>query len=288
MPTLIDLRRRIKSVKNTQQVTKAMKTVSTAKFKKAQRTIIEGRPHWHAVPAMLWESARWGGPQAHPFLAVRDERRIHVVIVTSDKGLCGAFNSNLMTRARAFLGEKADSAEVRLALIGKKAVNFFRKLPYAVDRAFPDKTDKLREEDLRRLARDLMRMFLHQETDAVYLAYNEFKSVLAPRVVMTRILPVHPPEPAVFAHKPETPAWEPSAAGILDTLLPRFIEDQVCHAYFESQASEQAARMMAMDGATQNAGELAHKYVLVLNKIRQSGITKELLEIMTAVEALKK
>jgi len=288
MPTLIDLRRRIKSVKNTQQVTQAMKTVSTAKFKKAQRTIIEGRPHWHAVPAMLWEASRWGGPQAHPFLAPREERRIHVVIVTSDKGLCGAFNSNLMTRAREFLKEKACSAEVRLALIGKKAVNFFRKLPYPVDRAFPDKNDKLREEDLRRLARDLMRMFLHQETDAVYLAYNEFKSVLAPRIVMTKILPVHPPEPAVFAPKPETPAWEPGASIILDTLLPRFIEDQICHAFFESQAAEQAARMMAMDGATRNAGELAHKYVLVLNKIRQAGITKELLEIMTAVEALKK
>jgi F-type H+-transporting ATPase subunit gamma len=133
-----------------------------------------------------------------------------------------------------------------------------------------------------------MKKFLHLETDAVYLIFNEFKSVLAPRLVMTRLLPIRPPEPAAFAHRVETPAWEPGPPAVVDTLLPRVVEEQVVHAYFESQAAEQAARMMAMDGATRNAEELAEKYILVLNKIRQAGITKELLEIMTAVEALKK
>ncbi len=288
MPTLIELRRRIKSVKNTQQVTKAMKSVSTAKFKKAQRTVQEGRPHWHAGPALLWETARWAGPEGHPFLAAREEKRIHVLVVGSDKGLCGSFNSALLSRAQAFAAEKSIASAVRLVLVGRKAVQHFRRQPYPIDWAFPERTDKLTEADLRDTARRLMKKFLHQETDAVYLVFNEFKSVLAPRLVTTRILPVHPPEPAAFAHRPETPAWEPGPAAVVDGLLPLVIEDQVVHAYFESQAAEQAARMMAMDGATRNAGELVHKYFLILNKIRQAGITKELLEIMTAVEAMKK
>ncbi len=288
MPTLIDLRRRIKSVQNIQQVTKAMKTVSTAKFKKASRIVQEGRPHWHAGPALLWETARWAGPQGHPFLAPREEKRLHILVLASDKGLCGAFNSALLARAQEFAAEKAASAEVRLVLVGRKSVQFFRRHPYPVDWSFPERTDRLTEEDLRDTARRLMKKFLHQETDAVYLVFNEFKSVLAPRLIATRLLPVHPPEPAAFAHQAETPAWEPGPGAVVDGLLPRVVEDQVCHAYFESQAAEQAARMMAMDGSTRNAEELAHKYVLVLNKIRQAGITKELLEIMTAVEALKK
>jgi F-type H+-transporting ATPase subunit gamma len=288
MPTLIELRRRIKSVKNTQQVTKAMKTVSTAKFKKAQRTVQEGRPLWHAGPALLREAARWAGPQAHPFLADRPEKRLHILVVTSDKGLCGSFNSGLLAKAQVFAAEKACFAEVRLVLVGRKAVQFFRRQPWPVDWSFPEKTDKLTEEDLRDTARRLMKKLLHLETDAVYLIYNEFKSVLAPRLVMTRLLPIRPPESAGFALRVETPAWEPAPPAVIDTLLPRIVEEQVVHAYFESQAAEQAARMMAMDGATRNAAELAEKYILVLNKIRQAGITKELLEIMTAVEALKK
>ncbi|MDD8026273.1 MAG: ATP synthase F1 subunit gamma [Acidobacteriota bacterium] len=288
MPTLIDLRRRIKSVQNTQQVTKAMKTVSTAKFKKAQRTVQEGRPHWHVGPALLWETAHWAGPEAHPFLADREEKRVHVLVVSSDKGLCGAFNSGLLARAHEFAAEKSAAAAVRLVLVGRKAVQFFRRQAYPIDWAFPEKTDRLTEEALRDTARRLMKMFLHQETDAVYLVSNEFKSVLAPRLITTRILPVHPPETASFAHHDESPSWEPGLGPVVDGLLPRIIEDQVVHAYFESQAAEQAARMMAMDGATRNAEELAHKYILILNKIRQAGITKELLEIMTAVEALKK
>ncbi len=288
MSTLLDLRRRIRSVKNTQQVTKAMKTVATAKFRKAQRVILEGRPHWHAAPAFLWEAARWAGPRAHPLLLEREERRLHVVVFTSDKGLCGAFNSNLLARAQEFIEEKSGSAVVKLLLVGRKAVQHFRRQAYPVDKAFTERTDTLGEEPLREMARDLIRRFLFQETDAAYLAYNEFKSILAPRVILIRLLPVHPPEPAAFAHRPEVPDWEPGAAVLLDSLLPRVIEDQVSHAYHESQAAEQAARMMAMEGASKNAEELIHGYILFLNKIRQAGITKELLEIMTAVEALKK
>jgi F-type H+-transporting ATPase subunit gamma len=291
MPTLIDLRRRIKSSKNMQQVTKAMKTVSTAKFKKAQRVVAESRPYWHGTPAVVWDASRWTEALGHPLLTPRRERRIHVIVLTSDKGLCGAFNANLLARVQEFLDEKAKTAEVRLILIGKKAVHHFRRQAFPIDRQIGDKTDKLEEGVLRDLGRQMVRLFLYQETDAVYLAFNEFKSILSPRLNIRPLIPVIPPEQTLHHNHPGgivVPSWEPDPRGVLDTLLPRFIEDQIGRAYHESQAAEQAARMMAMDSASRNAGELIHKYFLVMNKIRQAGITKELLEIMTAVEALKK
>jgi len=286
MPTLIDLRRRIKSVKNTQQITKAMKTVSTAKFKKAQRSVVESRPLWHNAPALLGRMARWAGARAHPLFADRPEKKIHLIVVTSDKGLCGAFNANLLVRAVEFVRERESSSEIRLVLIGKKAVNFFRNGPYPVDWAFADKTDKLGSRDRGRLARHLAQRFALLETDGVYIAYNEFKSVLAPRITITKLLPIGPlPEAAETMTGP--PDWEPAGFALLQALVPRYVEDQIAHALAESQAAEQAARMMAMDNASQNAEELISDLVLGLNKIRQAGITKELLEIMTAVEALK-
>ena len=291
MPTLIDLRRRIKSSRNMQQVTKAMKTVSTAKFKKAQRVIQEGRPYWHGTPAVVWDASRWTEGLGHPLLTPRAERRIHVILLTSDKGLCGAFNANLLARVQEFVDEKAKTAEVRLILIGKKAVHHFRRQAYPIDRQIGDKTDKLEAGVLADLGRQMVRLFLYQETDAVYLAFNEFKSILSPRLNIRPLIPVIPPEQTLHHSHPGgivVPSWEPGRRGVLDTLLPRFIEDQIGRAYYESQAAEQAARMMAMDSASRNAGELIHKYFLVMNKIRQAGITKELLEIMTAVEALKK
>ncbi|MGD0782244.1 MAG: FoF1 ATP synthase subunit gamma, partial [Candidatus Aminicenantales bacterium] len=142
MPTLIDLRRRIKSSKNMQQVTKAMKTVSTAKFKKAQRVIAEGRPYWRGAPALIWDAARWTDGLGHPLLLPREERRVQVIVLTSDKGLCGAFNSTLLARVQEFLDEKSKTASVRLVLIGKKAVHHFRRQAFPIDRIVGDKTDK--------------------------------------------------------------------------------------------------------------------------------------------------
>jgi len=286
MPTLIDLRRRIKSVKNTQQITKAMKTVSTAKFKKAQRGVVEGRPQWHNAPGFLARISRWAGARAHPLFAVRDEKNILVLVVTSDKGLCGAFNSNLLSRTLDFIREKESSSAVALALVGKKAVNFFRKQPYVVDWAYSDKVDKLGAGERRQLARHLMRRYAFLDTDGVYIAYNEFKSVLAPRITITKLLPIRL-DAAAAEPQAVPPDWEPSGFAPFESLIPGYVEDQIGHALGESLAAEQAARMMAMDNASQNAEELITGLVLGLNKIRQAGITKELLEIMTAVEALK-
>jgi F-type H+-transporting ATPase subunit gamma len=285
MPTLIDLRRRIRSVRNSQQITQAMKTVSMAKFKKAQRHVFESRPYWHVFPEVAARVAALAGPEGHPLLAERREARIEVVIVTSDKGLAGAFNANLLAKAQAFLRAKAPTAEPGLVLVGKKAVNAFRRTGLRVDRSYPERTDKLGRDELRELAGFLMRLFALQRVDAVYLAYNEFKSIVGPRIAVDRLLPVAVPAAGAM---PVDSDWEPEAAALLRAVLPLYVESQVLHALGESQASEQAARMMAMDNATKNAESLIEDLVLVLNKIRQATITKELLEIMTAVEALAK
>jgi F-type H+-transporting ATPase subunit gamma len=286
MSTLIDLRRRIKSVQNSRQITQAMKTVSTAKFRKAQRTVLEARPFWHLFPELVARLATWASVSAHPLLLRRDEKWIEVVVITADKGLAGAYNSNLLAAADAFVAEKAKDAAVRLVLIGKKAVGHFRKRGLPVDRAFGDRTDKLTREELRGLAELLMREYAFQRIDAVYIVSNEFKSILAPRIMTHRILPLGR-EPGREASAALPPDWEPGQEDLARFILPLYVESQILHAFHESQAAEQAARMMAMDNATKNAEELIDDLVLQLNKIRQAGITKELLEIMTAVEALR-
>ena len=287
MPALIDLRRRIKSVKNTQQITQAMKTVSTAKFKKAQRTVLEGRPQWHNLPVFLERISSWAGRQASPLLERREEKKVLGLVITSDKGLCGAFNSSLLARAHAFVGEKAAHSEVGLVLVGKKAVNFFKKQAYPIHRAYADKVDKLTLKDLKDIAHLLMRQYTFAKVDAVYAIYNEFKSILSPRITVAQILPFTPPAKKEAADS-LPPDWEPASGLLLQCLLPLYLETQIYHCFFESLAAEQAARMMAMENATKNAEDLISDLVLVLNKIRQASITKELLEIMTAVEAMAK
>src|SRR5512143_1778196 len=287
MPTLIDLRRRIQSVRNSQQITQAMKTVSTAKFRKAQRTVQEGRPFWHIFPELIDRLAYWAAAGAHPLLLRRDERKIEVIVLTADKGLAGAYNSNLLAAADEFLAAKsAAGAAIRLVLIGKKAVAPSRKTSFPVDRSFGDRTDRLSREELADLAEELMRAYTFQRIDALYIVSNEFKSILAPRIMIHKVLPLEP-LPGPEASATWLPDWDPEAARLAAFILPLYVETQIHHAFHESQAAEQAARMMAMDNATKNAEELIDALVLQLNKIRQAGITKELLEIMTAVEALK-
>lgn len=286
MPTLIDLRRRIRSVQNSQKITQAMKTVSTAKFRKAQRAVFASRPFWHLFPDLMDRLAYWACECWHPLLDRRDEKKAEVLVITSDKGLAGAFNSNLLATASSFIEEKGKTADVRLVLLGKKAANFFRRCSCPVDRSFSDRTDKLTREEIRDLAEFLMRQYAFQRTDAVYIIYNEFKSIVAPRIMSVRLLPLSPnpgPEPSATW----VPDWEPGGDRLVPFILPLYVESQIHHALHESQAAEQAARMMAMDNATKNAEELVEDLLLILNKIRQAGITKELLEIMTAVEALR-
>jgi len=264
-----------------------MKTVSMAKFKKAQRLVLEARPYWHIFPEIAARVASWAGEDAHPLLVKRREKKIEAVIITSDKGLAGAFNANLLARAQVFIRERSAAPNVGLVLMGKKAVNFFKRSGLRVDRSYPGKVDKLGREEIRDLSEFLMRHYVLNRTDGVYVIYNEFRSILSPRITAVRLLPVGFEKAAPGA--PDIPPdWEPEVRVLIDSVLPLYVESQIHHALFESQAAEQAARMMAMDNATKNAEQLISDLVLVLNKIRQASITKELLEIMTAVDALAK
>lgn len=296
MPALIDLRKRIKSVRNTQQITQAMKTVATAKFQKAQRIVLESRPGWHDSPELVSEAAFWAPRSLHPLLAKREEKKIIGLVITSDKGLAGAFNSNLLVRAASFFAEKGEKSDIQLILIGKKAVQFFKKTDLPILRSYFGQVHKFTAEDCSQLARFLMELYVLNKTDAVYVAYNEFKSILAPRVVITKLLPIEFSGDVEKAdgkgkmtlssgHRPD---WDPGELPLIHSLLPHYVENQIQHFFFESSAAEHAARMMAMDNATKNADELIDDLTLVLNKIRQASITKELLEIMSAVEALAK
>jgi F-type H+-transporting ATPase subunit gamma len=296
MPALIDLRKRIKSVRNTQQITQAMKTVSTVKFQKAQRIIFESRPKWHDFPDLASHIALWAQQSVHPLLAQREEKKVVGVVITSDKGLAGAFNANLLESAASFFTEKSKTSDVRLILVGKKAVVFFKKTPYEVLRSYFGQIHRFTAGDCRTLAQYLMELYMLNKTDSVYVAYNEFKSILAPRVVITKLLPVEfsrdteESEGAGGDMTPygQNPDWDPAALPLVHSLLPHHVENQMVHFFFESSAAEHAARMMAMDNATKNAEDLIEDLTLVLNKIRQASITKELLEIMSAVEALAK
>jgi F-type H+-transporting ATPase subunit gamma len=218
------------------------------------------------------------------------------MVITSDKGLAGAFNSNLLEAAHEFFEEKARKSDIRLVLIGKKAVSHFKKTGYPVIHSLFSEVNKLTLQDFKELSLLLMEHYILNKTDAVYVLYNEFKSILAPLVTVSCLLPVEFEEDGTATTQVKVdetvggqrPDWDPGMEPMIQTFLPLFVEKQVEHYFMESSAAEHAARMMAMDNATKNAEDLISNLTLVMNKIRQASITKELLEIMSAVEALAK
>ena len=224
MPALIDLRKRIKSVRNTQKITQAMKTVSTAKFQKAQRKVLESRPLWHGQPDLLFEMALWAPAAIHPLLERREEKRILGIVISSDKGLAGALNANLLGKVDEFCEEKSRERDVRLFLIGKKAVLHFRRANYPVEHSLDGEVGKLSSEDLKEISRILMESYILQKTDAVYVAYNEFKSILAPRVTVVKLLPIEfRGELSGIMEKTKEdspvrmePDWDPAMASMMD------------------------------------------------------------------------
>jgi F-type H+-transporting ATPase subunit gamma len=284
MPSLIDIRRRIRSVRNTQQITKAMKMVSAAKLRRAQDRVIASRPYGAALRALLGDlAAAAGGGQrvaTHPLLARRPEQRIQLVLITSDKGLAGAFNSNLIKSALRF-AEERQPASVDFELVGRKGRDFFRKRAVSVTGEYLGLTGKVQAEDAFGIARKLMDRFQNEEIDAVYLLYNEFKSVISQKVTLARVLPVELPpqdEPVDFIF--EQPPLE-----MLGSLLPRYVDTEVYRALLESSAAEHAARMTAMDAATSNASEMIDNLTLYMNRVRQASITKEIIEVVSGAAA---
>jgi F-type H+-transporting ATPase subunit gamma len=284
MPSLIDIRRRIRSVKNTQQITKAMKMVSAAKLRRAQDRVIAARPYGSMLRKMLGNvaAAVAGDEDAgkNPLLAQRPEQRILLVLVTSDKGLAGAFNTNLIKAAQRFAAEHKD-ASVQMVLIGRKGRDFFRKRGAAIVSDHINMAGKLVYGDVAAIAGKAMELYRNQEIDAVYLIYNEFKSVVAQNLVTKRVLPIELPEQT----NPPDYIFEQSPIEMLNALLPRYVETEFYRSLAESTAAEHGARMTAMEAATSNAGEMIDKLTLYMNRVRQASITKEIIEVVSGAAA---
>jgi len=296
VPSLIDIRRRIRSVRNTQQITKAMKMVSAAKLRRAQERVLNARPYAGLMRQTLsnvvarLEANRPSGAEdeapPHPLLARRPERRVLLLVLSGDRGLAGAFNANIMKAAQAFLEEHAgrEKRDVGMIAIGRKGRDYFRRrrtLEAEYINVFA-RVDYARAQEI---AVEVSRRYSEQQCDAVYILYNEFKSVLAQRLAVERLLPLEPiaPKPGevqvdyIYEQPPEE---------IFRSLLPRYVEVQVFRSLLESAAAEHAARMTAMDSATNNAAEMIESITLKMNRIRQAFITKEIIEVVSGAAAL--
>jgi F-type H+-transporting ATPase subunit gamma len=288
MASLRDIRRKIVSIKKTQQITKAMKMVAAAKLRRAQERVIAARPYSRKMLTVIASLASRVERMQHPLLAKRESKKVKLLVLTSDRGLCGAYNTNILRKAVEAVREfQAQGKEVRVNIVGRKGRDFFRKRSsYNVGQTWSD-LGMIDYEKAANVGKNIVERFSAGETDEVYLLYNEFKSVMQQNVTLEKLLPVEPPAEA----DPFTAAvdylYEPSAVAILTSILPKHIEVQVYRALLESQASEMGARMTAMDSATRNAKDLIGRLTLKFNKTRQAAITKEISEIVGGAEALK-
>ncbi|MDX1763119.1 MAG: ATP synthase F1 subunit gamma [bacterium] len=286
MASLRDIRTRIASIKNTQQITKAMKMVAAAKMKKAQDAILAARPYAQKMHLVLSSLAARTETEAHPLLRVREPYRVGLLVLTSDRGLCGGFNSTLSRRALAFIGEQdRQQNQVTNYLIGKKGRNFFKSRQIDMFKVYTELSGQINYSRVSEIVQDLVEPFEQEELDVIYMVYNEFKSAISQKVVVEQLLPVKPLEMTEQMNAVEY-IYEPSEQEVLAELLPQYAETQVYRALLESEASEQGARMTAMDAATNNARDLINQLTLTMNKARQAQITKEISEIVGGAEAL--
>jgi F-type H+-transporting ATPase subunit gamma len=285
MPALIDIRRRIRSVKNTQQITKAMKMVSAAKLRRAQDAMFAARPYARKMMEVLNSLATRARPDAHPLLQEHGDEKVLLVVITADKGLCGGFNANIIRAAARFLEEQQrGERKLELDLVGRKGRDFFRRRRYRVRSEHIGLFQALQFPAAQRIAQSLVKSYVEREVDRIHIAYNEFKTVIAQKVVVEQLLPIRKLE---FDPK-EAPLdylYEPSPGAIFDEILPKHVEIQVWRALLESAAAEHGARMAAMDAATNNAGEMIDRLTLYMNKVRQAAITKEIIEVVSGASA---
>jgi len=287
MATLRDIQRRIRSVQSTQKITRAMKLVAAAKLRRAQERILAARPYAGKMAELLGNlvsGADGADGPVHPLLEQREGPRRQIVIITADKGLAGAFNSNIIRRSVEFL-RTSNTTEVTLVVVGRKARDFFRRRPWKVKRDMVGFWDRLAYSHATELADYFMQQYLEGEVDEVYLIYNEFRSVAVQRPVRQQLLPI--PRGEENTGEQVDYIYEPSPEAILGDLLPRHVRMQVFRALMESLAGEYGARMTAMEAATKNAKEMIEVLTIQYNKARQEKITKELLDIVGGAEALK-
>jgi F-type H+-transporting ATPase subunit gamma len=285
MATLRDVQRRIRSVQSTQKITRAMKLVAAAKLRRAQERIVEARPYARKMGELLSSLVTRAGEEAHPLLARRTSGRKRLVVITGDKGLCGAFNSNILRASLAFLRE-AGATDLTLVVVGKKARDFYRRRPWTVKSEMLGFFDRLAYTHAQELAGELMSAYLGEEVDEVHLVYNEFRSVAVQRVKREQLLPIEAAAGDGAGGTGEF-IYEPNPEAILAALLPRHVTTQVFRALMESAAGEHGARMTAMEAATKNAKEMISLLTIQYNKARQERITKELLDIVGGAEALR-
>ena len=286
MATLRDIRRRIRSVQSTQKITRAMKLVAAAKLRRAQERITEARPYALKMAELLSSLVTRAGDDVHPLLARRTTGRKRLVIITADKGLCGAFNSNILRASLAFLREQGQT-DITLVVVGKKARDFYRRRQWQVKSEMLGFFDQLAYSHAQEIAGQLIQSYLAEETDEVYLLYNEFRSVAVQRVKREQLLPIAAEAAQEGQAATGDYIYEPSPEGILAALLPRHVATQVYRALMESVAGEHGARMTAMESATKNAKEMIDVLTIQYNKARQERITKELLDIVGGAEALR-
>jgi F-type H+-transporting ATPase subunit gamma len=286
MPSLIDLRRRIRSVKNTQQITKAMKVVSAAKLRRAQDRVIAARPYAQIIQRMLANVAQAAAEQNADeeieLLARRPEKRILLLVITADRGLAGAFNSNVIRTVQKFINEHRES-EIHLELIGRKGREFFKRRHSKITGEYTTLFQKaVRYEDALEIARKVIELFRKAEIDSVYVVGNNFKSMMASLIVTARLLPVELPE----KQEQIDYIYEQPPGKLLEALLPRYIESQIFRALLESDAAQHAARMTAMEAASSNASDVISSLTLRMNRVRQASITREIIEIVSGAAAL--
>ncbi len=292
MPNVLDIRRRIRSVKSTQQITKAMKMMSAARLRRAQERILNARPYANHMLAVLNSmvlriraaSDEEEAEHLHPLLAERGDEKIELVVITGDKGLCGGFNNNIIKAAQSFLESHAGK-ELDLELVGRKGRDFFKRRQWKIHHEYINIFSRLGYGDAQQIARGIIEQFTASELDAVYLVYNEFKSVLQQRIVVERLLPIGKLEHTDGIDRTDY-IYEQTPQVIFSDLLPKHVEVQVYRALLESAAAEHAARMTAMDSATNNAAEMIDTLTLTMNRARQAAITKELIEIVSGAAAL--
>ncbi len=282
MPNTLDIRRRIRSVKSTQQITKAMKMVAAAKLRRAQERIVAARPYSGALNKMLASIAARVNPAQHPLLKEREEKRVLILSVTSDKGLCGAFNGSVLKATEAAVRERGWE-QVQLIPVGRKANDYFRRRTIPIRYQALNVFQALSEEKAKEIAKLVVDDYVEEKIDAVYVIYNEFRSIISQVLHVDKLLPL---ERVASTETTIDYLYEPSPDEILRNLLPRHIEFQIYRTLLDSAAAEQGARMTAMEGATKNAGEMIDSLTLTYNRIRQAAITKEIIEIVSGAAAL--
>ncbi|MBV8830034.1 MAG: ATP synthase F1 subunit gamma [Acidobacteriaceae bacterium] len=297
MPSLIDIRRRIRSVKNTQQITKAMKMVSAAKLRRAQERAVASRPYAEMMARILANATAAAANDEEathlPLLQIREEKKMQLIVVSSDRGLAGPFNANLFRHTQRFLDERKD-ARITIETVGRKGRDYFRKRGYELTGEHIGIIERPKFDEAKEIADRMIDAYRKADLDALYIATNEFKSVMAPNIVLKKLLPVELPK----EEKKEQAQgegngpqqinyiYEQPPAELLGELLPRYVEMGIYRAMLESSSAEHAARMSAMDTASSNAGDVIQTLTLNLNRVRQASITREIIEIVSGAAAL--